>query len=101
MIAQAILTQLGGPSRLGIMIGAKLFTDTGSGATFRFAGNPKVGNHVRIEVDATDTYHVTFHFIRGTNFRVTREYTGIYADGLRAIFEQHTGLYLSLGTMGA
>lgn len=101
MTAQTIIAQLGGTSRLSAMIGAKLFTDTGNGATFRFAGNSNVGNHVRIEVDATDTYHVTFCFIRGTNFRVVREYTGIYAAGLRGLFEQHTWLYLSLGTMGA
>ena len=43
-----------------------------------------------------DTYDVEFISIRGDKMTVKSEVKGVYADMLRDVFEQHTGLRTSL-----
>lgn len=108
-VADTILAQLGG-RRFAAMTGASGFlagTDKRS-LHFRL---PTRGaraadgiNAVRITLDASDTYTVSFLKI-GTarsGFRVTtiREVEWVYASDLRTLFEAVTGLAVSLGTMG-
>jgi len=96
MDATVTLNQLtqssNGINRLSAMIGAKNFVQGENHVAFKF---PR-GKHVKIELNGMDTYDMTFGTIRKFNFKVTKEFTGLYADMLKETFEQHTGLYLSL-----
>ncbi len=83
-----------GANRLSAMIGAKNFAqDSEKGfVSFKF---PR-GKHVKIQLNAMDTYDMTFGTIRKFEYKVTKEFKGLYADMLKETFEQHTKLYLSL-----
>lgn len=110
-VAQTILQQLGGTSRLAAMINAKNFIAYGPAGTssgrglggvgFRFSNKARSKpNHVRIILEPNDTYTVSFGRIKGYDFKELRSVSGIYAGQLRDLIERETGLYLSLGTMG-
>jgi len=93
--AAVILAQLGGAHRLTAMIGARDFVDGGDALTFRFVARALGGiNRVRVTLTPADTYRVSFH--RGRAAEQVAEVAGVYADGLRAAVEHHTGLALSL-----
>lgn len=101
--ASTLLRQLGGQARLVAMIGAKDFIrnveeDGTPSLSFKFKGSPKA-NYARIALEGDDTYALKLFRIRGYDAVPVREVSGLYADGLRSVFEQATGLYLSLGTM--
>lgn len=98
-VAKTIADQLGGAGRLRAMVGAYNLAADKSSLTFRFKGNRKI-NTVRITLDAADTYSVEFIQIRNFEVKTVTEYSGVYADRLRDVFEAATGLYLSLGAMG-
>jgi len=101
-IANEIARQLGGTRRLAAMTGASKFTADGPALVFALpSGKAKDGiNNVRITLDqGTDTYTVRFIRIgRAPSFKVTpvQETSLVYADQLKTLFEQTTGLYLSL-----
>lgn len=95
-VAHTIIEQLGGV-RFQVMTGAKQFIALDCGVSFRVplnaAGRP---NHVEITLDlASDTYNMTFRRIRGANVKVIASHTDIYADMLRDLFEDSTGLVLT------
>lgn len=99
-----ILRQLGG-QRFMVMTGAK---DLLGGATPKVTLSMRLGagarskdgqtiTHVRIELEPSDLYTVTFYFIRGTKTRrVVKSVVGVYNDNLRAVFTENTGFALSL-----
>ncbi len=104
-VAETILEQMGGRGRIGAMIGVKrtyLRNDTqGGGVTLTFRGRAnKQINMVDILLDATDTYTMTFSAFRGKlgyeTKKIVKECSSIYADMLKPVFEDITGLYLSL-----
>lgn len=102
--AKVILDQLtqsnNGSSRLQSMIGAK---DIGYGTddkgntyvTFKFKMS-KNANACTITLTNRDDYDMIFWKIRGMDSNVVKEFEGIYADMLKDVFEEFTGLYLSL-----
>ena len=93
--ASIILAQLGGPSRLRVMIGARDFLDCGDALTFRFSARSLRGiNRVKVRLAGDDTYTVTLY--KGRLAEQVADSTGVYADGLREAIEHHTGLALSL-----
>lgn len=96
-IAETILEQLGG-RRFLAMTGAKDLFRTEAGLQFslpaRFAKNGV--NRVLVELDPSDTYSVTFGRIRGLEWRELAKETGVYADQLRAVFTERTGLATGL-----
>lgn len=98
-IAKEILNQLGGTSRLSVMVNAKYFAvqkvGENEGVSFRFSGSRKT-NYVLIVLNSIDLYDIQFGKIHGNNFKVVSEFKNIYADQLRHIFERETGLYLRL-----
>jgi len=99
-IATEIYSQFGG-NRAGAMIGMYNQAYDGSAASpnfsSRFKATAKNGiNHVKIELTAMDDYTVKFGKIRGTDFKVVKTVEGVYADMLQDVFENETGLYLSL-----
>jgi len=53
-------------------------------------------NKVSITLDPADTYTVRFYRIRSTNFKLVAEYSDVYCDQLKTIFESTTGLRTNL-----
>jgi hypothetical protein len=94
-IAKTILNQMGGINRISAMTGAFNFLEGKNEVRFKFKGSKKA-NHVRVQLDADDTYTVTFSKIRGLKFAEVAKFSGIYNDGLIDLFERTTELYLSL-----
>ena len=91
-IGGEIIRQLGG-HRFIAMTGARYFVALeNGGAAFQFRGS-KVANICQIELDASDTYTVTFKKFHGANVRTIGEpLTGVYNDMLQSIFTDVTGL---------
>ena len=101
-IAETIALQLGGLRRLGVMVDLKFAEVVPNGLAFRFkARAAKRINHIAIKLEPSDTYTVEFWSVRAGACRKVSEYSDVYADSLRRIIESETGLYLSLGTLGA
>jgi len=107
-VAMTILRQMGGTGRLSVMIGAKHFlsfgpakegSDTGRGlgaVSFQFMKSAGKPNFIRVTLQSDDTYTVEFGMIRGMNFRQTKTLDGMYAEDLKRVFRDETGLVLSL-----
>jgi hypothetical protein len=96
-VANTILGQMGGAGRLAAMVGASMFVGGENSLMFAFKGCPKA-NKCRVTLDADDTYTVDFFKLknRGLDVATFKSVDGIYADQLRRLFEQTTGLALSL-----
>lgn len=96
-VANTILSQMGGTGRLGLMIGANNYTGDSSSVWFRFKARAKNGaNRFKVTLDPSDTYTIEFSSVRGTSFKVKETLSDIYAEDLVRIFQEKTGLYLSL-----
>ena len=101
-VAETILEQMGGASRIRAMTGAKTFVVDPSGVSFRFPNRgARKPNYVCVALDlATDTYSVEFGriFKKGgvPTYAKLASFNGIYCDALVRLFEDQTGLYLSL-----
>ncbi len=98
-VAKTILEQLGG-GRLMAMTGAKNFVGGEFSLTFRLPSTKDFVknriNHVRIVLDPSDTYAVTFSRIRGAKVVEISSHEGVYCDQLQSIFEEATGLFTRL-----
>lgn len=96
-IANTILSQMGGSGRLTGFIGAYNYTGTENGVTFRFKCRAKNGsNTFRVTLDPSDTYTIEFLSVRGTSFKIKEALSDIYAEDLVRVFQDKTGLCLSL-----
>jgi hypothetical protein len=113
-VAQTIGAQLGG-SKFKAMTGAKDFmslTPKGGdaprgGLRFSLPANFAFGgiNRVFIRLNDMDTYDLefgkaTFSKTKGSNYKVIESAEGVYAENLREVFTERTGLDVSLGTGG-
>lgn len=103
-IAETIIAQMGGASRLHIMVGADSFT---SGrieydgfeqpyVQFKFKMNRKMNYCRVIYEEGKDTYVMQFWKLRKLEFKLVQEYTNVYCDDLIQMFEETTGLHLVL-----
>lgn len=90
--ARTILAQLGG-NKFIVMTGAKNFIGSDNSLSFKIGANSKAVTHVHVQLDANDTYTMTFTRIRGTH-SVTKLATisGLYFDQLQSTFTTHTGM---------
>lgn len=96
-IANIILSQMGGGGRIRAMTGAKRFEAVANGLQFDFPNRQRSrGNRVRVVLDPSDTYTVTFFNASRAGTKVVKEVSDIYCDSLKELFERQTGLYLSL-----
>lgn len=97
-VAETIARQLGGGvGRLSATIGAHSFSGGRDSLQFRFRARARNGsNSVRIVLLPSDTYRVEFWSIRGAGAKLKGAFDDVYADSLRGLFENETGLYLSL-----
>lgn len=102
-VAETILQQLGG-RKFEVMTGARNFVGSATGLSFRLPGSGgfcKNGiNVVRIELEPSDTYTVTFLRMRKSQGIPCATFTSIhhdiYFDALRSLFTRETGLAVSL-----
>lgn len=103
-VANTILEQLGG-GKFRAMTGAHTFTGYDKALSFRLPGGGgfcKAGiNFVKVQLNAEDTYDVTFVRLRGVKYTIVAERKSIYADQLREVFTRETGLDTSLGIPAA
>jgi hypothetical protein len=90
-----VIAQLGG-SRFIAMTGAKDFFLGPKGMVFKIGRNSNGINYVRISLNFMDTYDIQFLQVRKFKEKVKSEAKGVYADMIRDVFEQHTGLRTSL-----
>lgn len=99
-VAKEIQRQLGG-TRFSTMTGAKNFVGDDNSLAFqlpRTRGFVKKGiSQVVITLDPSDTYTVAFGKFRKHEWVEVSRHTGVYNDGLVALFEAETGLCTSLG----
>ena len=93
-IAQTILSQMGGRRRLEAFTGAYNFA-VGDGSVMFRIKNRKV-NVVKVKLNGSDLYDVTFGRISGTNYKVVEELKDVYAEDLIDLFERETGMYLRM-----
>jgi hypothetical protein len=96
-VAETIIAQLGGKGKMYAMIGVKDYFAITNGVSIRWTARAKHGeNHVQITLRPDDTYDVEFYKIDRYESRSLKRYEGVYADDLKRIFEEQTGLRLSL-----
>lgn len=93
VIASNIIMQLGGFSRLQVMLGAYNFVDLKNGLSFKIK-NPKA-NYIKIILNAKDLYDIEIGRIRGTTYKVVHSQEDVYAVDLRKVIEKHTGMYMA------
>lgn len=94
-VAQTILAQLGGASRLAMMAGCKDFGASPTSVHFKVGTNAKKIGAMKITLDPNDTYTVKFFTGRGVNLKAGEVLSDVYAEDLVRIFEEKTGMYLS------
>jgi hypothetical protein len=97
-VAQTILRQLGG-NRFIAMTGAKNLLATDTGFQCKIGSGATDGiTHLRVDL-VNDLYTMTFLKVRGTSIKTIATIEMVYADNLRDVFTDKTGMYTSLGTM--
>ena len=96
-VAETILNQFGGLTRLRAMLGAKDFVSRPDGVSWRWP-NPERqrGNAIRITLTPADLYTVEFLSISGKSVKPVKKYEEIYAQDLVKIFEEQTGWFLTM-----
>ena len=90
--AETVLQQLGG-NKFRAMTGANNFTKDDNSITFKL---PKAENsikYVSITLNGMDTYDIKFTTQSG---KTVKEANDVYAEDLRKIFTENTGLHTSL-----
>jgi hypothetical protein len=97
MTAQTILNQMGGTNRLTAMIGARNFCTVANGVKFNFKGSRKA-NVCIITLSPNDTYTMQLGKInlRTCAYEIATEESELYFNEMVGMFEEKTGLRLSL-----
>lgn len=98
-VPEEILRQLGGAGALSMMIGAKQFVGSQKERMLQFKWSAKAkngANTVVITLEPTDTYHVQFYSVRGMSFKEKGDFSQVYVDQLRPLFESQTHLRLRM-----
>jgi hypothetical protein len=96
VVAETILAQLGGNGFLA-MTGAKNLLGDANSLHMKLGRGCLNGiTHLRVTLDASDTYTVAFLKVRGVKVATVAEVSGVYADSLRSVFTNHTGFATSL-----
>lgn len=101
-VAGKIIEQLGGISRLQSMVNARDLVEEEQGVNFRFSGC-RDAQKFRVALLPGDTYRVELIKLgerSAPSGRTVFAMEGIQASGLIPLFEQKTGLYLTLAKKG-
>jgi hypothetical protein len=96
MIANGIISQLGGYNKLDAMVGLKDVLIIDSGLSFKIKYKGASANYVKIKLNSLDLYEVEFGFIQGHRYAVKKKLDGIYNDQLVKAIERNCNVYLSL-----
>ena len=98
-IANEILAQMGGTSKLAAMTGAKNFIAIENGVRFRIGRNSAGINTVTVKLNDMDLYDIEYGRVRTVKhlptYKVLAKSESIYNDMLKADFEANTGMYLT------
>ena len=95
-IAETTLMYLGGTGRLKAMINARDFSYDDEGTLkFKFSSYPKA-NVVYFILTPMDDYTIEFRKVTASNNKLVKTIDGLHFDQLKPVFEEETGLYLSL-----
>lgn len=95
MIAKIIIEQMGGFGKLGAMINGRNYIAIENGVQFDFSGVRKANKCV-VTLNAMDTYEFELWKITKKIFKKIYALSDVYCDMLISVFEDETGLYLSL-----
>jgi len=99
-VTETIYQQLGG-NRFVVMTGAKNFVAYPDLLEFTIPRNMSKANRVRVYYEpGSDLYTVTFNKTTGLSNVELQRFEDVYADQLRSLFTQVTGMETSLGTLG-
>lgn len=93
-VANTIRDQIG--NRAFVMMGATNLLGSSDSLQFKVGSNAKKVTHVRIVLDKSDTYTVSFHRCHGASIKELASVSDVYVEQLHPTIETHTGLYLSL-----
>jgi hypothetical protein len=93
VIASNIIMQLGGFSRLQIMLGAYNFVDLKNGLSFKIKNARS--NYIVITLNDKDLYDIEIGRIRGNTYKVVYKQEDVYAFDLKNIIENKTGMYMA------
>ena len=97
-VAETLIQQLGGAGQLRAMLGTTLLAVDENSVTFNFRMCRRA-NHCRVTyVPGLDLYRMEF-FLMGARYitcKVVASFDQVYADQLRGLFENTTGLRMSL-----
>lgn len=104
LIARTILDQLTAAEGRGIgwarmMLGARNIVALDAGVKFEFMGNASGLNLVQVVLTADDTYTLELGTLREFKYTQRVLIESLYADQLKPLFEEHTGLYTNFGSM--
>ena len=93
-----IINQMGGMGKLTAMVGAYMFVDLGNGVKFKFKGSRKYNLCQVIYDSDTDLYTFELWHIGQypSDYKKVYNMGGVYSGMLIELFEDKTGLYLSL-----
>lgn len=96
-VAKTILAQLGN-NKFVAMTGAKHFVSDGDSLQFRLPSRLALHgiNHVRVTLTPADLYEVVFFKLRGFECTTIESLEGVYAEDLRRVFSEVTGLHCAL-----
>lgn len=98
-VADTIAKQLGGVGRIKMMLGGSVMATQNGGLGIKWPSKQraKAGNYVEITLDVgSDTYNMEFFNVSAKGNKSLKKYTMIYADQMKSIFRDQTGLALSL-----
>jgi hypothetical protein len=97
--AASILEQLGGYARLRLFAGVEDIRLIKNGISIKLPygeGEYSKCNMVKITLNGSDTYDVEFGLQTAAGYEVLSEKHGVYDDMLMDIFEEGTGLFLTI-----
>jgi len=77
-----------------VMIGASKLVGGENFLQFNIGSNPKKVSKVRVALEPSDTYQVSFY---GRQGKLLSESDDVYCDSLRDVIQSHTGLYTRIG----
>lgn len=96
-VAQTILSQLGG-NKFVTMTGARDFVGSDDTLSFKLARKVNGISHFAITLDVNDLYRVEARRwnAKRLDMTIVAVHSNIYADQLRTVFENETGLATAL-----
>ena len=101
-VAKTIYAQFGGNHSMAMISGTAVAATKEQNGTLRFKhmeGNTSEGktvNFTKISLNSMDEYDITFLHEQQGLYTEQKTLTGISADNLQQVFEEETGLALSL-----